>query len=138
VRIVIDTHIFLGRIVPLLNANLDFLHRDKIVIVVNDDIIHEYIGRAKSHGYRATEIDIIIRRLFYEGHLVRKGMSACNLVDVPNVQLQDELHIIRLAVVSHAEYIITNDYDDLLVHHDKIEREYGIQTIRPENLDIFF
>ena len=55
-RMVFDTHIFLGLLMPLILNDTSFLDRDNVVVVVNDAIVDEYTGRARSHGYTGTII----------------------------------------------------------------------------------
>jgi len=137
-RLVLDTHIFLGLTMAFLEAGSPFLERDNISICLSDDLFDEYIGRAGSHGFRSADIFRNIQQLESQGHLLKKGRSHCDSIDVPNQQLQGDKHIIQLAVASNADYILTNDFDDLLVYYDKILREFNIETLKPEECDIHF
>jgi len=121
-----------------LEDNPNFIERDNIDICINNNLLDEYTGRSRSHGYRSAEIFRFLQQLEGQGHLVKKGMSHCDSIDVPNKQLQEDKHIIQLAVASNAGIILTNDHDDLLTYHDKILREFDIRALKPEDYDIFF
>jgi len=131
-RVVIDTHVFLERIVPreyeLYSA---LIEKHDATVVVNRKMVNEYRGRAWSHGYRALDIYITLRELEDEGKMHWKGMSACERITVSNEEIKKDVHIIQLALATNAKYVITEDWTDLLNYRSKIKREYDVEILTP-------
>ena len=131
-RVVIDTHVFLWRIIPHEEDVYDAFVEKCNAVVVNRKIKNEYTGRAHSHGYRSLDILIALIKLNDKAKLIWKGISACRKIKVENRQIKKDAHLIQAAAAANAEYIITEDWTDLLDYKEKIQREFHIDVVTPD------
>ena len=131
-RVVIDTHVFLKRTLPQILKNGNNILKVCEKVVLTPKIVNEYAGRAHSHNYRTTDVQIAIQKLRAMKKMVWKAKSACKGIKVPNKEVQRDAHLIKAGRAAHAKYIITRDRRDLLDHKDKIEREFKIEVVTPE------
>lgn len=131
-RVVVDTHVFLWRIVPHEEDIYDAFVEKCNALIITRKIKNEYTGRAHSYDYRLLDILIALMRLNDKGKLIWKGKSACTKIKVENKQIKKDAHLVQAAVAAHAEYLITEDWTHLLGYKEKIQREFNIEVATPE------
>lgn len=131
-RVVIDTHVFLKRTLPQILNNGNGILEVCEKVVLTPKIVNEYTGRAHSHHYRVTDVQVAIQKLRAMEKIVWKHKSSCEKIKVSNKEIQRDAHLIKAGMVAHAKYIITKDRRDLLDHEDKIKREFEIEVVTPE------
>jgi len=130
--VVIDTHVFLRKILPEILKNGNNILKACRRIVLSPKIVKEYTGRSRSHNYRMTDVLIAIQKLETMGKLVKKSTSACEAIKVSNKEVRHDAHLIRAGKAAHAQCIVTRDRKHLLNHRIKIKREFDIEVVTPD------